>query len=171
MKPQTMTRYYTLSIATILLVLACIESRFVRTPYSPSITVDDASNNSSSTAPILSPDAANDESSAPPDGAECGPSCEILEPKGTHHPWYSLEPFAEGVEWAATPGPYFRKMIAQNDNEPVFKMHPGFAAIALTDHASGKWFFEQPDTVLDREVNKSEGFYIAYCYALVCCDL
>ena len=78
--------------------------------------------------------------------------CKILEPKGKHHPWYSLEPLNEGAEWAATPGPYFKKMIAQNNNEPVFKIHPGLGAIAITDHASGKWFFDQPDTVLDRQV-------------------
>ncbi|CAN0443976.1 unnamed protein product, partial [Scytosiphon promiscuus] len=38
-----------------------------------------------------------------------------------------------------------------NGGASVYKMHPGLACIALTDHASGKWFFEQPDTVFDRQ--------------------
>ena len=76
----------------------------------------------------------------------------ILRPKGKHHPWYSLESLSEGLEWAASPGKYFKKMIAQHNGEPVFKIHPGLPMIAVTDHTSGRWFFEQPETVLDRQV-------------------
>ncbi|CAM9542239.1 unnamed protein product [Ascophyllum nodosum] len=42
-------------------------------------------------------------------------------------------------------------MIAQHNGEPVFKIHPGLPMIAVTDHTSGRWFFEQPETVLDRQ--------------------
>ncbi|CAN0173648.1 unnamed protein product [Ascophyllum nodosum] len=76
---------------------------------------------------------------------------EILQPKGKHYSWYSFQPFFEGLTWAKSSGSYFKEMIAQFKDEPVFKIHPGLAVIALTDHTSGKWFFDQPDTVLDRQ--------------------
>lgn len=77
----------------------------------------------------------------------------ILEPQGTHYSWYSLKPLTEAGEWGGTPGAYFNKCKEANGGASVYKMHPGLACIALTDHASGKWFFEQPDTVLDRQVS------------------
>ncbi|CAM9953006.1 unnamed protein product, partial [Sphacelaria rigidula] len=61
-------------------------------------------------------------------------------------------PVIEGAKWAKSPGPYFKEKIAASGGAPIFKMHPGLASIALTDHASAKWFFSQPDTVLDRQV-------------------
>ena len=76
----------------------------------------------------------------------------ILEPQGTHYSWYSLKPLSDAAEWGGTPGAYFNKCKEANGGAPVYKMHAGLACIALTDHASGKWFFEQPDTVLDRQV-------------------
>ncbi|CAN0507712.1 unnamed protein product, partial [Laminaria digitata] len=60
-------------------------------------------------------------------------------------------PLIEAGEWTSTPGSYFNKGREANGGAPVYKIHPGIAAIALTDHASGKWFFSQPETVLDRE--------------------
>ena len=58
----------------------------------------------------------------------------------------------EAAQWSATPGAYFNGLKAANGGAPVYKAHPGLACIAITDHAGGKWFFEQPDTVLDRQV-------------------
>lgn len=43
-------------------------------------------------------------------------------------------------------------MQEKNGGAPIYKAHPGLKCIMLTDHASGKWFFNQPDTVLDRQV-------------------
>lgn len=44
-------------------------------------------------------------------------------------------------------------MKEKNGGAPIYKAHPGLKCITITDHASGKWFFNQPDTVLDRQVN------------------
>lgn len=79
---------------------------------------------------------------------------DILEPQGDHHGWYSLKPLIEAGQWSATPGAYFKKLKEANGGAPVYKAHPGLACIAITDHAGGKWFFEQPDTVLDRQVSR-----------------
>ena len=88
------------------------------------------------------------EMAASPDNHE-----NILEPQGTHYSWYSLKPLTDAAEWISTPGAYFKKCSEAVEGASVFKMHPGLACIGLTDHASGKWFFEQPDTVLDRQVS------------------
>lgn len=77
---------------------------------------------------------------------------EVLEPQGTHHAWWSIAPFTEALSWASTPGVYFDGLSTKYDGAPVYKCHPGIASIAITDHASGKWFFNQPDSVLDRQV-------------------
>lgn len=82
---------------------------------------------------------------------------DILEPQGTHYGWFSLKPLTEASEWAATPGTYFKKLKEANGGAPIYKAHPGLACIAITDHAGGKWFFEQPDTVLDRQVSRESG--------------
>eukprot|EP00904_Undaria_pinnatifida_P000524 jgi/Undpi1/10472/HiC_scaffold_29.g12922.m1 len=76
---------------------------------------------------------------------------EILEPQGNHYGWLSLAPLSEAGEWSSTPGVYFKKLQEKNGGAPIYKAHPGLACITITDHASGKWFFEQPDTVLDRQ--------------------
>lgn len=81
-------------------------------------------------------------------------SHEILEPQGKYQSRWSLKPLVEAVEFTARPGPYFKKHQEGNGGAPIYKMHPGLKCIALTDHASGKWFFEQPDTVLDRQVSR-----------------
>ena len=78
---------------------------------------------------------------------------EILEPQGNHYGWLSLTPLSEAAEWSSTPGVYFKKLQEKNGGAPIYKAHPGLACITITDHASGKWFFEQPDTVLDRQVS------------------
>ena len=78
---------------------------------------------------------------------------EILEPQGNHYGWLSLAPLSEAGEWSSTPGVYFKKLQEKNGGAPIYKAHPGLACITITDHASGKWFFEQPDTVLDRQVS------------------
>lgn len=80
---------------------------------------------------------------------------EILEPQGKHYPWYSIAPLTEAGEWTSSPGAYFKKLSEENDGAPIFKAHPGLACIALTDYASGEWFFSQPDSVLDRQVGVS----------------
>lgn len=91
---------------------------------------------------------------------------EILEPQGNHHGWYSLKPLTEAGEWSSSPGEYFKKIQEENGGAPIYKAHPGLACIALTDHASGKWFFEQPDTVLDRQVSRDrETSVCSYCSA------
>ena len=126
----------------------CLGSNFVLPPSSsskvdagkPETTLYQASSITSTS----SPDAVFANGSIP-----CGADSIILKPKGRHHPWYSLCPLIEGGCWAAVPGKY---MTTKCNDEPVFKIHPGLATIALTDHASGKWFFDQPDTVLDRQV-------------------
>ena len=116
------------------------------------------------------PQASKIAANAPPDTTStvclnesqtCGADGVVLQPKGEHHPWYSIRPLKEGVQWATNPGPYFKTMIDEHDDEPVFKVHPGLATIALTDHTSGKWFFDQPDTVLDRQVRSSEKVRLA----------
>ncbi|CAN0550923.1 unnamed protein product, partial [Laminaria digitata] len=76
---------------------------------------------------------------------------EIFEPPGNYHWWFSLKPLTDAAEWAGTPGAFFKRQREANGGAPVFKAHPGIRMIAITDHASGKWFFEQPDTVLDRQ--------------------
>lgn len=45
-----------------------------------------------------------------------------------------------------------KEMQEKNGGSPIYKAHPGLKCITITDHASGKWFFNQPDTVLDRQV-------------------
>lgn len=52
-------------------------------------------------------------------------------------------------------------MKKKNGGAAIYKAHPGLKCIALTDHASGKWFFNQPDTVLDRQVS--------YHFCCCCC--
>ncbi|CAM9440562.1 unnamed protein product [Ectocarpus sp. 8 AP-2014] len=79
---------------------------------------------------------------------------EILEPQGDHHAWYSLQPFLEAGKWSSTPGTYFKEMKEKNGGAPIYKAHPGLKVITITDHASGKWFFSQPDTVLDRQARE-----------------
>ena len=79
---------------------------------------------------------------------------EILEPQGTHYPSLSTAPLLEALEWSSTPGAYFKKLKEANGGAPIYKAHPGLACIAITDHAGGKWFFEQPETVLDRQVSR-----------------
>ena len=146
-----MMRGFALSMLT-LAALVCPTSSFLATPSSTHTVI---TGKSSTTATVLQ---ASSITRTPSDAllhTELNNSAadrEIHQPKGKHHPWYSLQPLTEGLEWASSPGQYFKKMIAQHDNEPVFKIHPGLAAIALTDHASGEWFFNQPDTVLDRQV-------------------
>eukprot|EP00752_Nemacystus_decipiens_P008261 g7387.t1 len=80
-----------------------------------------------------------------------GDAGEVLEPQGTHHGWYSLQPLIEAGKWSSTPGVYFKEMKEKNGGAPIYKAHPGLKCITITDHASGKWFFSQPDTVLDRQ--------------------
>ncbi len=31
---------------------------------------------------------------------------DVLEPQGTHHPWYSIQPLIEAGKWSTTPGEY-----------------------------------------------------------------
>lgn len=31
---------------------------------------------------------------------------DVLEPQGTHHGWYSLQPLIEAGKWSSTPGAY-----------------------------------------------------------------
>lgn len=88
-------------------------------------------------------------SSSKPGGSEDG---EILEPQGTHHPWWSLAPLNEASQWSSSPGEYFKDKSDAVGGAPVFKCHPGLASIAVLDHAAGEWFFNQPDSVLDRQV-------------------
>ncbi|CAN0296296.1 unnamed protein product [Ascophyllum nodosum] len=132
-----------------LTALVCLASSFLAPPSTRTVVTG-----KSSTTTVLQ---ASSVSRTPSDALvrtesdTCGADREIHQPKGKHYPWYSLQPLTEGLEWASSPGKYFKKMIAQHDNEPVFKIHPGLASIALTDHASGEWFFNQPDTVLDRQ--------------------
>lgn len=76
----------------------------------------------------------------------------VLTPQGKHHAWYSLTPLTEASQWNASPGAYFKSLSEANGGAPIFKAHPGLACIALTDHASGEWFFNQPESVLDRQV-------------------
>ena len=107
------------------------------------------------------------------------PVGDILEPQGKHHGWWSLKPLTEAAEFAKTPGPYFKKSQEANGGAPVYKIHPGLASIALTDHASAKWFFEQPETVLDRQVSCAywdvqgrgahEGVCTMYCMGTLGC--
>lgn len=35
-----------------------------------------------------------------------GDNGEVLEPQGTHHGWYSLQPLLEAGKWSSTPGAY-----------------------------------------------------------------
>lgn len=77
----------------------------------------------------------------------------MLEPEGSHHPWWSLQPLVEASSWASTPGVYFDGLSKNVGGAPVYKCHPGLASIAINDHAGGKWFFNQPDSVLDRQVS------------------
>lgn len=77
---------------------------------------------------------------------------EVLEPEGTHHAWWSLAPLIEAGQWSSSPGEYFKSKSDAVGGAPIFKCHPGLASIAITDHASGQWFFNQPDSVLDRQV-------------------
>ncbi|CBN75516.1 hypothetical protein Esi_0111_0092 [Ectocarpus siliculosus] len=81
-------------------------------------------------------------------------NAEILEPQGDHHAWFSLQPFLEAGKWSSTPGTYFKEMKEKNGGAPIYKAHPGLKVITITDHASGKWFFNQPDTVLDRQARE-----------------
>lgn len=48
-----------------------------------------------------------------------------------------------------------KELQEKNGGSPVYKAHPGLKCVTITDHASGKWFFNQPDTVLDRQVRKA----------------
>ncbi|CAM9689272.1 unnamed protein product [Ascophyllum nodosum] len=76
---------------------------------------------------------------------------EVLVPPGKHYPWYSLQPLVQAATWASSPGTYFKNLVKENDGAPVFKCHPGIASIAFTDHSTAEWFFNQPETVLDRQ--------------------
>lgn len=83
---------------------------------------------------------------------------EVLVPQGTHYGWYSLiGPLSEALSWSSTPGTYFNDLIEKNNGAPVFKCHPGLASITFTDHTTAEWFFNQPETVLDRQVSRSAG--------------
>lgn len=83
---------------------------------------------------------------------------EVLVPQGTHYGWYSLiGPLSEALSWATTPGTYFNNLIKKNDGASVFKCHPGLASITFTDHTTAEWFFNQPETVLDRQVSHWAG--------------
>lgn len=93
-------------------------------------------------------------SSSKPGGSEDG---EILEPQGTHHPWWSLAPLNEASQWSSSPGEYFKDKSDAVGGAPVFKCHPGLASIAVLDHAAGEWFFNQPDSVLDRQLGARFG--------------
>ena len=76
----------------------------------------------------------------------------VLVPPGKHYPSYSLQPLEQAAAWASSPGTYFKNLVEENDGAPVFKCHPGIASIAFTDHSTAEWFFNQPETVLDRQV-------------------
>ena len=67
-----------------------------------------------------------------------------------------MSPLTEANEFLKTQGLYFKKCKEANGGAAIYKFHPGLAMIALTDHASAKWFFSQPDTVLDRQVSERE---------------
>lgn len=87
---------------------------------------------------------------------------EILEPQGTHWPSDSIQPALEALSWATTPGTYYQTFNNSYGGDPIYKCHPGVASIAITDYASGVWFFNQPDSVLDRQVCvfKVDGYMI-----------
>lgn len=87
---------------------------------------------------------------------------EILEPEGDHHGPLSLAPLSEVAQWGASPGAYFKGLSEANGGAPIYKAHPGLACIVLSDHASGEWFFKQPDTVLDRQV-RGAFFLLSVC--------
>eukprot|EP00903_Cladosiphon_okamuranus_P007709 g7471.t1 len=75
----------------------------------------------------------------------------VEEPKGVHHPWWSLAPLTEGTRWAKRDGEYFNELSRAAGGASVFKGHPGLAVTFLTDNVSGEWFFSQPPEVLDRQ--------------------
>lgn len=85
----------------------------------------------------------------------------ILEPQGNHYPWYSMKPLTEIREFATERGLYFKRCKEANGGAAVFKFHPGLKMIAITDHASTKWFYNQPDTMLDRQVKERESGSVA----------
>ncbi|CAM9668072.1 unnamed protein product, partial [Sphacelaria rigidula] len=60
-------------------------------------------------------------------------------------------PLVEAGLWSSSPGEYFQMKSNAVGGAPVFKCHPGLASIAVLDHAAGEWFFNQPDSVLDRQ--------------------
>lgn len=95
-----------------------------------------------------------------------GEGSDLLTPQGKHHPWYSMSPLTEAGEWVSSRGTYFKNLSEANGGAPIYKAHPGMACIALTDHASGEWFFSQPESVLDREVSDFLcGLFISSCRA------
>ncbi|CAN0516603.1 unnamed protein product, partial [Laminaria digitata] len=75
----------------------------------------------------------------------------ILEPQGNFYPWYSMAPLTEAGEFGSGEGMYFKKCKEANGGAGIFKMHPGLKMIAITDHASAKWYFAQTESVLDRQ--------------------
>ena len=152
---------YARSVLFVLLVLVRLESGLVRTTPPP-VNMPDIDDDAGDRATTCFEESGatslptEDDAVLLAQSVTCDVEGEILQPKGKHYSWYSFQPFFEGLTWAKSPGSYFKEMIAQFKDEPVFKIHPGLAAIALTDHASGKWFFDQPDTVLDRQVKSCE---------------
>lgn len=74
-----------------------------------------------------------------------------------------MKPLSEIGEFAEARGLYFKSCKEANGGAAIFKIHPGLAMVALADHASTKWFFEQPDTVLDRQVSGSGNRYRHAC--------
>lgn len=75
----------------------------------------------------------------------------IREPQGVHYPWYSMSPLTDVGDFLKNQGEYFKKCKAASGGAAIYKIHPGLKVIALTDTASSKWFFAQPDSVLDRQ--------------------
>lgn len=65
-----------------------------------------------------------------------------------------MKPLSEAGEFGKAQGLYFKKCKEASGGAPIYKMHPGLACIAITDHASTKWFMSQPETVLDRQVSE-----------------
>ena len=67
-----------------------------------------------------------------------------------------MKPLYEAGEFVEEQGLYFKKCKEASGGAPIYKMHPGLACIAITDHASTKWFMSQPESVLDRQVSGRE---------------
>ncbi len=140
---------------------------FMRPPMPPTSSSCQRSSSSTLHASFTAAGAGGTPASPAESESESSAKGPVLQPTGTHHPFFSMEPLSEAGRWSKREGAYFNELIEANGGASVFKAHPGLAVTFLTDHASTEWFLSQPESVLDRQVRerprKMVGSFLLFC--------